>query len=228
MYENILNRDSLINKAIKECLNEMYIKSQPSISFYDIIEKSKNGEISKDDIIYERHYLSNEEYEYILNKYIEAYGFEPVWREYVDVVKEYLEKGGNKDKYVKERKDKNGNYHPGYRSYAKVPPLKKQIYKIIYGEYDGNGEIAEEVTNKIVNKVFELISNCQNYYRFGTHDYSKFTFNVSNYGPCTNKDTVKKYWESKGVHFEFEDRTTDPDELWEIDNYGHILEEDEQ
>lgn len=223
----MLNRDSVINKAIKDCLEEMYQKSQPAISFYQLLEDSKSGKISKDENFYEQHYLSEEEFKYIIDKYEEAYAINPTWNDNIDFLKEYLEKGGLKDKYIKEYTDEYGNFHTGQRVAEEVAPLKDYINEIIYDEYDGNGEIAERVANDVTNKVFEIINNCQKFYKFDKNDIEKFTFSMLNWGPCSNKDTVKEYWKSKGVDIEFEDRTTNPDDLWEIDNYGHILSEED-
>ena len=38
------------------------------------------------------------------------------------IIKEYLKKGGNKDKYIPTTMEENGFIHPGYRSYEKVKP----------------------------------------------------------------------------------------------------------
>lgn len=223
----MLDRNSVINKAIKDCLEEMYKKSQPSISFYQLLEDSKSGKISENENFYDQHYLSEEEFNYIIDKYKEAYAINPTWHDDIDFLKEYLEKGGLKDKYIKEYTDEHGTFHTGQRVAEEVAPLKEHIREIIYNEYDGNGEIADSVTEKVTNKVMEIINNCQKFYKFDRNDIEKFTFSMLNWGPCSNKDIVKEYWKSKGVDIEFEDRTTDPNDLWEIDNYGHILEEDE-
>lgn len=224
----MLTRDSLINKAIKDCLEEMYQKSQPSISFYKILEDAKNKKLSKNENFYEQHYLSAEEYKYILNKYIEAYAINPTWNDDVDFLKDCLKNGGLKSKYIKDYTDEFGIFHSGYRTSEEVGPLNKHLYEIIYDEYDGNGEIAERVANDVTNKVIEIIGDYQNFYKFGKSDLDKFSFNVMNYSPTSSKEIVKKYWTSRGVHFEIEDRPTDQNELWEIDNYGHVLEEDDE
>jgi len=69
----MLDRDKIIQEAIDRCLEEMYQKSQPKASYYDYVAKAKRGEISKDELIYERHYLNKKQFDYIRKKYIKAY-----------------------------------------------------------------------------------------------------------------------------------------------------------
>ena len=75
----MLDRDNIIQRAVHECLEEMYAKAQPSANYKELIEKVKSGKIedSHENPVYNRHYLSQEEFEYIKNKYIEAYDFTP-------------------------------------------------------------------------------------------------------------------------------------------------------
>ena len=82
----MLDRDVIIKRAIDECMEEMYLKAQPSVSYKELIEKVKSGEIedSHENPVYNRYYLSQEEFEYIKNKYVEAYDFTPQWRENIE------------------------------------------------------------------------------------------------------------------------------------------------
>lgn len=71
-----MKRIDIIKEAIYNCLKECYKKSQPSADFDNILKEIKeNEENNKDARIYERYYLSNEEYKYIRDKYIKLYGF---------------------------------------------------------------------------------------------------------------------------------------------------------
>ena len=65
----MLNRDNIIQRAVQECLEEMYAKAQPSANYKELIEKVKSGEIedSNENPVYNRYYLSQEEFEYIRN-----------------------------------------------------------------------------------------------------------------------------------------------------------------
>jgi len=221
-----LTREDVLAKAVKDCYREMFAKAQPTADWDCLIAEYKAGKIDEknDGPIYDRHYLSHEEYKYIIDKYIDAYRIAPEFKEDIDILKSYLLKGGSKDKYIESYTDKYGNYHPGTRGYEKVKPLKKHIYDIIYGEYDGNGEIAKGVTDKVLNKVIELINACQDFYSFNI-DEQKF-INTLTMGatPTPNAETVKKWWKDHyNVDIEIEERN--PLLLWEMDYYGDNFEE---
>ena len=222
----MLDREEVLVKAVKDCYREMFAKAQPAADWDNLIAEYKAGKINedKDGPVYDRHYLSYDEYVYIVNKYIDAYKIATEWKDHIDILKEYLIQGGSKDKYIESYTDENGNYHPGTRGYEKVPALKKQLYDIIYDEYDANGEIAEDVTNKVVNKVIELIETCQNFYSFNI-DEQKFRNTLAmGATPTSNKETVKKWWkEHYNTDITIEDRN--PLLFWEMDNYGDNFEE---
>ena len=211
----MLDRNVIIKRAIEECLEEMYSKAQPSASYKELIEKAKSKEIidNSEDRVLDRYYLSQEEFEYIKNKYSEAYGFEPKWKEYIEILEEYLKKGGNKDKYIPSTMEEDGSIHPGYRSYEKVKPLKEQLKEIIHDD---------KKLDKVVNVVMSTIKDCKDYYRFD-RTQEIFDFHIClGASPTTNKDTVKKYWESQGKHIEIEDRN--PLLFWDKEYYGSEFE----
>lgn len=54
-----------VKQLAKDCLNEMYIASTPSISWEDYCTKYGNTKIEG----FKNHYLSQDKYEEILNKY---------------------------------------------------------------------------------------------------------------------------------------------------------------
>ena len=72
----MIDRQFIINRAWDECMTEMYAKAQPSADFHQILEDVKSGKIKDDphDPVYNRYYLSYDEFQYILHKYIDAYG----------------------------------------------------------------------------------------------------------------------------------------------------------
>ena len=146
----MLDREEVLCKAYEDCIREMFSKAQPAADWDNLIEEYKAGKIdeNKDGPIYDRHYLSDKEFQYILDKYMNAYRIYSEWKDNVEVVEDYLNNGGNKDKYISDWDDEHG-HHPGYRSYEEVPPLKEHIEKIIYDEYDGNAEIAERVAQDV-------------------------------------------------------------------------------
>lgn len=87
----MITRKFIIEEAIKKCLNEMYKRSQPKISLSQIAKLTKQDPNIK---IYEQHYLSKEEYNSIMDKYMKAYNIESHWKDYIDLVKDYVEKRG--------------------------------------------------------------------------------------------------------------------------------------
>ena len=71
----MFDRESVLERAVHDCYREMFRKAQPRANYDDYIRKIKNGEIPKDTRIYERHYLPDKEFKYIVNKrYIVIFG----------------------------------------------------------------------------------------------------------------------------------------------------------
>lgn len=212
----MIDRDVIIKRAIDECMEEMYLKAQPSVNYKELIEKVKSGEIedSRENPIYNRHYLSQAEFKYIKDKYAKAYDFISHWKEDIEILEEYLNKGGNKDKFIPETMEEDGSTHPGYKSYKKVKPLKEQLKEIIHDD---------KKLDKVVDVVMNTIKDCKDYYKF---DNGKEIFDYHiclGASPTSNKDVVKKYWESQGKIIEIEDRN--PLLLWDMDYYGSEFEE---
>lgn len=161
-----------------KCLNELYEASQPSITFDQIINKSK----ADGEAIYKQHYLSNEECKYIIDKYVDLYNLDSKFKDHCDLLIRDIVEGCSKDKYIKPNGDK-----PGYRSYEKVPPLEEIIGK------------------EAANKVIEFIKMRKDFYRF-ERQRENFEFNMWNFSPCSNKQTVIDYWKSQGIDIKIEDR----------------------
>ena len=148
-----IRRREILDKAVHDCYKEMYAKAQPSADWDQIIKEYEEGEREKDERVYEQHYLSQEEYSYIVDKYVDAYGIRARWEEYVGVVEDYLNKGGTKDKYIEDKYDENGELiESGYRGYEKVAPVKEQIRDILYKYIDTDGH-ADEATDKVVEAI---------------------------------------------------------------------------
>lgn len=212
----MLDRDVILQQAIDDCYEEMYQKAQPSASYKELVENVKSGELkdSSDEPLYKRYYLSQEEFEYIRNKYKEAYNIKSTWKDNIELLESYLTEGGTKDKYIPTRMDEDGDIHPGYRSYEKVKPLVEQIKDIT-----NNKELAESITKLVMNN----ITNCKDYYRFNREE-TGFDWQVTlGCAPISNKDEVIKYWKSQGKDITIEDRN--PLTFWEKDYYENEFEE---
>lgn len=222
----MLDRNEILEKAYTECMAEMYAKAQPPADYYQLLEDAKNGKIGKNEKVYERYYLSHEEFKHILGKYKDAYNIKSHWVDDIEVLEKYIKEGGNKDKYIEAHTDKYG-YHPGYRSYEKVAPLKEQLSGIFYNSdfYTGSemDEASEELIDNLYDKVTDIIDTCKNFYRFDREE-SSFDCSVAlGPSPCSNKDTVIEYWKSQGIDIEIEERN--PLLFWDMDYYGDSFEE---
>lgn len=215
----MLDRKEILERAYHECMAEMYAKSQPSADYNQLLEDAKNGKIGKDERVYERYYLSHEEFKHILGKYKEAYNIKSHWIDDIEVLERYIKEGGSKDKYIESQTDEKGNYHPGYRSYEKVKPLKEQLSDVLeeYSLYD------ENMHNKLYDTVTNIIDTCKNFYRFDREE-SSFDCSVA-LGPSPNScaESVIQYWAHQGVDIKIEERN--PLLLWDMDYYGDDFEE---
>jgi hypothetical protein len=224
----MLDREEVLCKAYEDCIREMFAKAQPSADWDNIIEEYKAGKIDekKDGPIYDRHYLSAEEFKYILDKYMKAYRIESEWKDDIEILEDYLNKGGNKDKYIEAWEDEHG-HHPGYRSYEEVPPLKQLIANYIRGHMIMKGEPEENIqywAKSITDIVMNDISTCKNYYSFNV-DEQKFRNTVCmRCSPTGSIETVKKWWKDHyDIDIEIEERN--PLLFWEQDYYGDEFEE---
>lgn len=209
-------RRKILEKAVHDCFKEMYAKSQPSADYDKLVEDYRNGIIGKDERVYERHYLSKDEFEYIMQKYLDAYNITPHWKDDVEVVEKYLKDGGLKDKYIKASGSfDEGNYEPGYRSAENVPPLKELIKDYLYKnrEKDNFDKMSEDISNIVL----DTINECKKFYKFDREE-SSFKFSVClGASPTCNPETVKKYWKEKdGLDISIEERN--PKLFWYYDN----------
>lgn len=200
----MIDKDTIMKEAIDRCLEEMFQKSQPKASYYGYLEQLKKGQISKDDKIYDRHYLNETQFKYIAEKYKKAYRLKRTWIPNVDFVLSCLKEGGFKT-----------IYEPLVEGGEKVRSAKKM------------DPIAMIIGQENANKVIEYIKNLQDFYRFD-RDEEQFDFNVYlGCAPTCNAETVKEYWKSQGIDIEIDTTELSEDDYWELDNYGHLLKEDE-
>ncbi len=202
----MLNRETVIKQAFHDCMEEMYAKAQPSADYDTLIELVKKGVISESETpIYQRYYLSQKEFEYIRNKYIEAYGLKSHWKSDIELLEEYLKKGGTKDTWIKQEDG------PGHRGYETVVPLEEQIRNLTNN------------SKEITDIVFANITDCKNFYRFDREE-SDFSYSVTlGASPTSNPQSVIDYWKSQGIDIVIEERN--PLLFWEMDYYGEDFEE---
>lgn len=217
----MLDRQSIIERAYDECMTEMFAKAQPSVDYHQLLKDFKEGKITDEGTpIYSRYYLSYEEFHYILEKYIDAYGMSEYWNDTMDVLLRYFQGEGRKDIWIPDRIDKDGFKHPGYRSSTEVPHIKEAINKALSKYYEGNND---KVAMKLAHIVIEYINNCKNYYRFD-REASNFSASIAlGCSPTSNKESVINYWKSQGIDIEVKDRN--PHLLWDRDYYGEEFEQ---
>jgi hypothetical protein len=186
----MITRRAHLWKGVEECLDKMYRASQPSITWNELCEKAKQDkEKGEEHFYWEEHYLSQEEYDEIYNEYADAYRAVNEWKDNCDTVIKYLTDGGLKDKWIERDGDK-----PGYRGYENVPSISRQIYSILneYEMYD------EDMHNELTKAVLETIKTCRDFYRFD-RDAEKFMFNIMNYAPSTNIESVREFYKDTDV-----------------------------
>ena len=188
----MLTRDEILSKAAHDCMCEMYAKAQPAADWDNIVEEYRSGKIGKDERVYDRHYLSMDEFLYIRDKYKTAYNIKKTWKPDIEFLEELLTNGGLKDGYVNDWVDDEGNKHLGYRSADDVPPLKDQIFSSLK-EYLTEG-VTKDATNGIADIVMNTIKNYKNFYKFDREE-DNFDCNIAlGASPCSNAETVKKWW----------------------------------
>ena len=226
---NYIIREDVLIKGVEDCFREMFAKAQPEADWDNLIAEYKAGKIDeeKDGPIYDRHYLSYEEYKYILDKYLDAYRVRSEWKDDIEILEDYLNKGGKKDKYIEPYTDENGNYHTGYRGYEDVAPLKEQIINVLNNFNGGKCPDQERLVDNLMKIIMDDITTCKNFYCFNV-DEQKFRNTIA-FGatPTSNKETVKKWWKDHyNVDIEIEDRI--PKLFWYMDQgYTHqdLIEE---
>ena len=185
MTEDILNkRKDALKRAVHDCFREMYAKAQPSADWDKIIKEFEKGIRPADEKVYEQHYLSQEEFEYIMDKYIKAYKIVDDWRSDVELVEDYLKNGG-----IKDSRDKDERYDHN-------PPIKDQVYNYL-SKSICSSDLAMEIACKVSEMVLNTVSDCKNFYKTNS-ELSSFKFSVAlGPSPTTNQEIVKKYWKKK-------------------------------
>lgn len=173
----MLTQEQFEQERIIRCLDEMYQASQPPITWEEV-KKRKNG--------LNEHYLSNEEYKYILDKYNDLYRLEDDFIRDCDILIRDAEEGYSVDKWIEGRTEDD----PGHRGYEKKPPLKEQV--------------GEEMANKFI----EFIKSRRDFYRFN-RVWEQFNFTVMNYSPNSNKQMVIDTWKEMGEDITIVDRNMD-------------------
>ena len=171
----MISREDILQEALHKCFVEMYRWAQPSIDLDELIKKGFKD--SEKDPLYTRHYLSQDNFKYIRDTYMDAYGIKDTWNDTFEILIKQLLEGGIEDDYKEATPDK-----PAYRDYKKVLPLKEVI------------TCPEEV-----NTIIDYIKKCQNFYKGHCYETNKFSCSIA-LGPSPNCNAkhVTEYWHSHG------------------------------
>lgn len=168
-------RKEVLIQAYKECLKEMYRWSQPSIDL-DSLVKAKY-EDSAQNPLYKRHYLSPDNFKYIKERYMEAYGLIDSWDYTFEIIKEQLTNG--RVEYTKDM----------LKPYYKIKPLKADI-----------------IYPKDFDIVINALNDIQEWGRGKSYEINSFNFTMClGSSPYSNAETVEKYWRSLGYDFTIKD-----------------------
>jgi hypothetical protein len=190
----VISHDDVLSDAIDKCLDIMFRASYPSITLEEYKEQHKklNKEERQKAQLYHAHYLPWKAYEAIKEDFVEAYELKSQLPEIIDVLKGYF-KEPIVDKWVSGKDDLD----PGHRGYEHPEPMDDETYKT-------------------VEKFMDMANGFYNWNR----GINTFYFNISNYSPCSNRETVEKWWHEHGdPDFKL------PDDSWWTDTWDDISDE---
>lgn len=171
----MINRNDILCKALDECVAEMYKWAQPSVDIKQLIADGYKDD--EKNPLYMKHYLSRDNFNYIQEAYMSAYGITDNWDDTFELVYKQLAEGGIEDDYKSATED-----HPGYRDYKKVLPLKEVMS--CPGDF---------------NTIIDYIKKIQNFFK--GHSRETLSFNMTiclGSSPNTNAEVVEEYWRANG------------------------------
>lgn len=192
-----VSRDDVLSQAIDNCLDLMYRASYPSVTLEEYMaehEKFETREEKENARLFESHYLPWKVYRAIEEDFVEAYDLKSPLPDIIEVLKGYF-KEPIVDKWIEGKEGK-----PGHSGYEKPEPMDDETYK----------------------KVEEYLDMANDFYNWN-RDLNIFCFNVSNYSPCSNRETVEKWYHDNGdPDFKL------PDDSWWVDGWDDEPEEESE
>lgn len=194
----VISHDSVLSDAVDKCLDLMFRASYPSITLEEYKEQHRKivgKEERQKAQLYNAHYLPWQAYDAIKEDFVEAYELRSQLPEIIDVLKGYF-KEPIVDKWVSGKDDLD----PGHRGYEHPEPMDDETYE----------------------KVCKFMEMANGFYNWN-RDINTFYFNISNYSPCSNRETVEKWWHEHGdPDFKL------PDDSWWTDTWDDVEEDDEE
>lgn len=183
------DRDTVLADAVNECFIEAYKWAQPPVDYRPYIDGKQKPLDIKEDQFYKRHYLSNDNFHYIIDKIKYLYHIGKDWTDNIELLLDYITNPeSKKDKYIKEPGK------PGYRGYENITPLQ---------------DIIKDETE--YQNVMELFQHTLHHFN---RDPEESSFSWAAYfgsGPICHKEAVEKYWQEHGypefkcIDFDIED-----------------------
>lgn len=169
----VISHDDILGDAIDKCLDLMFRASYPSITLEEYKNQHKQLATEKEKReakFYEAHYLPWKAYKAIEEDFIEAYELKSDLPDIIQILKDYFKKP-IVDKWIE---GKNEN-EPGHRGYEHPEPMDDETYE----------------------KVCKFLDMANDFYNWN-RDLNAFYFNISNYSPCSNRETVERWWHEHG------------------------------
>lgn len=166
------SRDDVLAEAVNNCLDAMYRASYPSITLDELqAEAKKIDPKDRDEAkLFNRHYLPHNIHTAILEDFAEAYDLKSHLPVIVDILKDYF-KNPIVDKWI----EGVNKHDPGHRGYDHPDPMPEE-----------HREVAE--------KYLDMANEFFNWNR----DLNSLYFNVCNVSPCSNRETVEKWYHENG------------------------------
>ena len=218
----MITRNKVIAQAVEQCMKELYSYAVPKITWEEFIEENKKFVKKEEEYEslslenkpsyneycgpkpYEFHYLPEEILKDICNSYVYAYKLDSQEEllNTIEILKDYCN-NPIIDKYVPERTDENGDWHPGHKDYEHPENLKSVIRKLLkdFGVKD-----AGSLSEMAVYKFFKFLDMAGEFYNWN-RDLNTFNMNVYlGASPNSNKEAVIKNWKKyKNQDIEIDD-----------------------
>ncbi len=209
----MITKNDVIRDAAKKCLEELFSKAQPSITYEEI--KKLNVEYSKshkDDepIPCDFYYLPSKVFKEICDSYVYAYDFDKK-QDLLNTIETLVKYCNNPiiSVYREANTDEYGNYHPGYKDYERTENILNKIKEIVKDE---------EIAAKCVNTFIDLLTQAGNFFSWNS-DLN--CFNTTVYlgcSPFTNKEKVIENWKKyRNKDIEIDETKYDYEEGYEED-----------
>lgn len=158
-------------------------------------------------------YIPLEYQNMVIDNYMYAYDIERKWESYMDTLIDYL---NNKDNIALTQRYFKNEYGYDDKQYVNLPSIKDAIATILKDNIGENDELLQ----KIIDKIFEHVTCCKKFFKFGLIEENLFRGLVW-CSPCTDRNYVIRAW--KNVFHK--DLIVPDDDLW-TDEYDERLDED--